>query len=274
MGDPLMPSFPSSLLDTARGAYVRSPHWVQNLLKPAVSLVPTRLKFGKTYRVWRHRIARAANDPDYAREQQLLALRKLLHKAHEGSPFYREIIDQAFDHRFDPETITIEDIRRLPVLTKCRLKQAGERALAVPRVMVDRAETSGSNAEKPFSFFLDKDRSAREMAFVYDAWSRVEYSESEPRATLRGFGFGARGDRTHEWDSALRELRLATFPLTQADAAHYLDLIDQRRIRYLYGYPSSSSFSAGTWSASGAARGSLSRAFCLSASRFMSINAC
>lgn len=227
------------LLDTARGAYVRSPDWVRALLRPGLMLVPTSLKFGNTYRQWRRDIARAADDPAFARERQLLAFRRLLAKAHAGSPFYRDIIDKAFGPGFDAQAVRIEDVRRLPILTKGVLEAAGPAALAVPRVLVDRAETSGSNAETPFRFYLDKDRSAREMAFVYDAWARVGYTESTARATLRGFGFGRASEKTHEWDPVLRELRLATFPLTEADAALYLDLIERRRIRFLYGYPSS-----------------------------------
>lgn len=234
-----MAGLPGQLLDTARGAYVRSPPAVQALLKPLVALVPTQAKFGRTYRDWRARIARASSDPAFAAEQQRAALRALLARAHEGSPFYRDRIAQAFGPGFDARHFDIADLQRLPILTKADLEAAGEAALAVPRMMLDRAETSGSNAEKPFRFYLDKDRSAREMAFVYDAWSRVGYGESDARATLRGFGFGLKGDKTHEWDSALKELRLATFPLTPDDAATYLDLIERRGIRFLYGYPSS-----------------------------------
>jgi phenylacetate-CoA ligase len=54
------------------------------------------LKFGNTYRQWRERIALAADDPQYANDQHLAALRALLLKARTGSPFYRELIDMAF----------------------------------------------------------------------------------------------------------------------------------------------------------------------------------
>jgi len=225
-------------MDIARGAYAHSPHFVRGTLGHAIALVPTRLKFGRTYWRWRQLVAKAAADPHLAAELHLDAFRRLLAKAHEGSPFYRDIIDRAFDNRFDANRVTLEDIRRLPILTKEELGAAGDAALAVPKRILDRAETSGSNGEKPFAFYLDKDRSTREMAFVYDAWSRIGFSESERRATLRGVDVGANATDIHGWDPALRELRLATFPLTREDAGLYLDLIDKRRIRYLYGYPS------------------------------------
>jgi len=227
------------LIDTARGAYVRSPPFVRRSLAPLVAMLPTRLKFGSRYRTWRERTAKAEADPAYAAEQQLSSLRHLIAKAHEGSPYYRPLIEKAFGPDFDPMRLEIADLRRMPILTKADLRAAGDRALAVPRWQVDVAETSGSNAEKPFSFFLDKDRSAREMAFVYSVWAQAGYTERDARATLRGVGVGPGGALKHEWDPALRELRLSAFPLSRDDAALYLDQIDRRGIRYLYGYPSS-----------------------------------
>ena len=227
-----------SWMDTARGAYVRSPRFVRNTLRPLVAMVPAHLKFGKTYRRWRERIARAAQDPVFAGEQQLASLRALLGKAHAGSAYYRELIGGAFGPDFDASQVTRADIARLPVLDKSALRLAGASALAVPAAQVDIGETSGSNHEKPFSFYLDKDRSAREMAFVYDTWSSIGFDEKQCRACFRGFELDPEGTRIHDWDPALRELRLSVFPMTVGDAAVYLDLIDERRVRYLYGYPS------------------------------------
>lgn len=224
------------IMDMARGAYVRSPKPVRNLLAPLLAVVPTSMRFGSSYRDWRRRIRRAAGDPTYAGVEQLRAFRALIAKAHAGSPFYRGLIERAFGAGFDPAVLTLRDIESLPVLSKCDLQAAGDDVLAAPRWSVDVAHTSGSNAEPPFRFYLDKDRSAREMAFVYDAWSRVGFTERDARASLRGI---EKVETNREWDPALRELRLPAFPLTRDDAARHLDLIDARGIRYIYGYPSS-----------------------------------
>lgn len=227
-----------SLMDVARGAYVRSPVAVRRSLAPLVSLVPTQMKFGRTYRTWRERIAYAHADPAYANAQHLAALRTLMQKAHAGSPFYRDLIDGSLGRGFDLSRIEPVDLQRLPVLRKEELRAAGERALAVPRARLDDGYTAGSNGEAPFAFYLDKDRSAREMAFVYDGWARVGFAENTAKIVLRGFGLDPKGQYVSEWEPALKELRLSVFPMTMDDVRLYLNLIDERGVEYLYGYPS------------------------------------
>lgn len=225
-------------LDKARGAYVRSPAFVRRSLRPLIGLVPAKLKFGRTYQRWRRDIERANQDPAFAADRHLASFRSLLAHAHAGSPFYRDLIDKAFGPRFDAARMNLGDLARLPILDKAALRAAGESALAAPRRQVDWAETSGSNAEAPFGFYLDKDRSSREMAFVYDVWARVGFSESDARVCLRGFGLDPAGLNIHDWDPAMRELQLSVFPMTTEDAALYLDLIDARGVQFIYGYAS------------------------------------
>ncbi len=227
-----------SLMDVARGAYVRSPTVVRRSLAPLVALVPTKTKFGSVYQSWRQRIAAAAASPALADAEHRKALRALLRKAHAGSPFYRDLLDKALGRGFDLDSFEPADLTRLPVLTKADLREAGDDVLAVPRSQVDTGDTSGSNGERPFRFYLDRDRSAREMAFVYNGWSRVGFTEKDAKVVLRGFGLDPRGQFIHEWEPALRELRLSVFPMTRDDVRLYLDMIDARGIRYLYGYPS------------------------------------
>ena len=227
-----------SLMDVARGAYARSPQLVRRSLAPLVSLVPTGLKFGSTYRRWRTRIARSHAEPAFAAEQHLAGLRQVIGTAYAASPFYRELFAERFGAGFDPTTFEIADLRRLPILRKEEIRDAGDRLLTVPKSQADQGDTSGSNGERPLTFYLDKDRSAREMAFVYDNWSRVGFTEASSKIVLRGFGLNGDGRRTTEWEPALRELRLSVYPMTHEDVGHYIDLIDRHGLEYLYGYPS------------------------------------
>lgn len=227
-----------SVMDVARGAYARAPRFVRRSLAPLVSVVPTGAKFGNSYRLWRRRIAANAINPAASHEAHLAALRGLLHKAHEQSPFYRDLFDRHLGIGYDYERAVPEDLRRLPILGKRDLEAAGDSILTVPRNSLDRADTSGSNAERPFGFYLDRDRSPREMAFVMDSWSRAGFTEKDSKIVLRGVGLDRRGRISSEWEPALRELRLSVFPMNREDVARYADLIDAYGVRYLYGYPS------------------------------------
>lgn len=227
-----------TLMDMARGAYVRSPAAVRRSLAPLVALAPTRLKFGSTYRQWRELIARANADPAFAAELHVTHLRAVMQLAHRGSPFYRDLFDKYLGAGFDLTAFEPADIQRLPVLRKEDLTAAGDALLTVPKSRADVGDTSGSNGEKPFRFYLDRDRSAREMAFVYDTWGRVGFSEGMPKIVLRGFNLRDDGKGITEWEPALRELRLSVYPMAPEDVGRYIDLIDRHGITYLYGYPS------------------------------------
>ena len=110
------------LMDTARGAYARSPYFVRRSLAPLVSLLPADIKFGRSYRDWRSRIAHSAADPASANAMQLAALRSLLAKAHAGSPFYRDLIDKAFGPGFD--AATVDKVLRLVRIGEWKRHQA------------------------------------------------------------------------------------------------------------------------------------------------------
>lgn len=218
------------LLDIARSAYVGSPVGLRRSIAPLMAMVPTSLKYGGAYRKWRADIARSVHDPGFADAERRRGFSELLAIAAQ-SPFYRKIIGN--NARLDPL-----DVAQLPVVTKDELTAAGMSALAVPRDRLDAGNTSGSNGEAPFGFYLDRDRSVREIAFIHHVWSRCDFHAGAPRAMLRDAYLYDRKGFIHEWEPALGELRLSVFPMTPQDMDLYLDLIDQRALRYLHGFPS------------------------------------
>lgn len=225
-----------NVLDIARGAYARSPIPLKRAVAPILSLAPAALKYGRAYRRMRERIIASERDAGFAGAEQLALLRSLLAKAHAGSPFWRDRLDRALGG-IDLAAVTRDHLISVPVVTKGELTRAGPHVLAVAESKLDRSTTSGSNGEPPFVFWRDKDRSVREIAFINHIWSRVGYDEKSAKAVLRGIRLDNAG-RTAIWDPALRELRLAVFPIREQDVARYLDLIDHHGVRYLNTYPS------------------------------------
>jgi len=226
-----------SVLDIARGAYVRSPKVLRDAVSPALALLPVSLKYGRAYQDWRAAIARSRVDSEFTEGRRLAALRALIAKAYAGSPFWREWIDLALGGRPDLAHFDFETLTALPVLSKETLRQAGAAALAQAPGTLDHASTSGSSGQ-PLLFWLDKDRSPREFAFVNDVWARTGYREGDARCVLRGLLLDDIDKRPFEWEAGLKELRCSPFAMTQARMDLYLEMIDARGIAYLHGYPS------------------------------------
>jgi phenylacetate-coenzyme A ligase PaaK-like adenylate-forming protein len=226
-----------SVLDIARGAYVRSPKVLRDAVSPALALLPISLKYGRSYQDWRAAISRSRTDPVFTETRRLAALRALIAKAHAASPFWREWINLTFGDRPDLAHFDFETLADLPVLTKDILRQAGAAALVQPAATLDHASTSGSSGQ-PLLFWLDKDRSPREFAFVNDVWVRTGYRDGDARCVLRGLLLDDIDQRPFEWEAGLKELRCSPFAMTEARMDLYLDMIDERGIAYLHGYPS------------------------------------
>ena len=226
-----------SVLDIARGAYARSPKALRDVVSPALAMLPVSLKYGRAYREWRGAIARSRSDANFAQKRRLCALRSLLGNAYAGSPFWRERISQALGTRPDLTQADFETLRALPLLTKDALRQAGDAALAQARSTLNHASTSGSSGQ-PLLFWLDKDRSPREFAFVNDVWARTGYREGDARCVLRGLLLADVDRHPYEWEASLKELRCSPFAMTARRMDLYLDQIEARGIVYLHGYPS------------------------------------
>jgi phenylacetate-CoA ligase len=94
-------------------------------------------------------------------------------------------------------------------------------------------------------FYLDKDRSVREWAFITHVWARIGYSPGKRRAVLRGVFLPNVDIRPWGYDAALRELRLSPFHLLPKVMDQYLRLISRYRVSFIHGYPSAIAILAG-----------------------------
>jgi len=199
--------------------------------------MPVSLKFGSTYWRWRDDILRSRSDRDFTCRRRTAALAALLSEAYAGSDFWWERIAKALGADMSPTQIGFESLAALPVLTREELRKVGEAALTVGADTLDPAFTSGSSGH-PFSFWLDKDRSPREFAFVNDVWARTGYQEGDARCVLRGLELADLDQQPCEWEAGLSELRCAVFSMTAERMDRCLDMIDHHGIAYLHGYPS------------------------------------
>jgi phenylacetate-CoA ligase len=227
----------AQFLDIARGAYSKLPPKTRAKLGGLMQLVPTPLKYGGTYRSWRERIVMMRKDPQAVASYCDAARVSLVRAAYRSSSYYRDLFRALFGNDFNPEQVLQQDAwSRIPVLTPSVVMQHREEMCAVDPARLDAGSTGGTSGE-PVKFYLDRNRSPIELAFVHDAWSRAGYRAGEPRCVMRGVELHHTG-RHMQYDASLAELRCSVFHLSDEVMRSYYDEIRARGIRYIQGYPS------------------------------------
>ena len=231
-------------LNRLRTAYVNSPPWLRNVVSPILARVPERLRFGSTYQIYRDHILRSRNDLEFIRDWQIKNFRNVLRTAVLHSTHYKALADKIGLDSSEIENLQLSDINKFPVLTKEELRTKVAEFLTKPANLLDVVSTSGSTGV-PLVFYMEKDRSTKEWAFLLDSWSRIGYKPKYVRAVFRGFQL-SNVDRTPwEFEPALSELRLSPFHLTNDWMDSFCNLIQRYRVRYLHGYPSALTIFAG-----------------------------
>ena len=228
----------SHFLDIARGAYSRLSPQTRSALASFLRFVPEHLKWGSSYREWRELLAAARNDPAIVRKHQDRARLAMVTTAAHHSGYYRPLFEDTFGAGYKPEHLLDEaNWTRIPVLTSASVVAHARDMCTRSPEELDTGSTGGSSG-KPVKFYLDRNRSPIEYAFVHDAWARAGFRAGDPRCVFRGVEL-SNADETHmQYDPALAELRCSVFQLTDATMRGYYDAIVERRIRFIHGYPS------------------------------------
>ena len=230
----------SSLIDVLRTSYVGLPRPMKLAITPALFLLPVSFRFGRRYRAMCADVSRSHHDPSFVRDAQRRNLRDLAIKAFNGSPFYRERMTRIFGADFDPATLDIAALARLPVLTKAEVSAHAEDMLTVPANRMAVRATSGSAHSTRLRVYLDPDRSVREMAFVHSFANELGWRLGDRRVRLDGnlFNKGRAAEVEAAVDPALRELWLSPFRLSEDMARAHLARIRDYDPVLLYGVPS------------------------------------
>lgn len=172
------------------------------------------------------------------RRLQTRRLRELLASAADHIPFYRERIASA---GIDPRRATIDDLQRLPCLTKDEIRP-DPRRLCADRVVggLHVCNTGGSTGE-PLPFFIDRSRQAADQAARIRSrrWFGIEPGERE--LYLWGSPVElSRQDRAKSLrDRLVNQRLLNAFDMTPARMDDFLDQLVAFRPVHLFGYPSS-----------------------------------
>lgn len=175
---------------------------------------------------------------EQAREYQLSRVRAICTLAYEKTAFYRRFFDGA---GVDPRGLkSLEDLRPLPTTSKDTLRQSLQEMCARPvdGGDVDYVSTGGTSGV-PLSFYIGRQRSAFEYAYLIASWERAGYRLGMPMAVLRGrlVQPDSRG-LYHEFDPLLRHHYYSSFHMSEENLARYLAHIATIGPCYLHVYPS------------------------------------
>jgi phenylacetate-CoA ligase len=171
------------------------------------------------------------------RALQLARLKRLLRHAADHVPYYREAFA---DLGFVPDELrAIEDLARLPMLTKPAIRSNLSRLKSERAGTLTRFNTGGSSGE-PLIFLLGNERVSHDVAAKWRAtrWWGVDIGDPEIVVWGSPIELGAQDRLRGLRDRVLRTELLPAFEMSEANLDRFVDRIRDRRPRMLFGYPS------------------------------------
>lgn len=181
--------------------------------------------------------------PERLQALQLERLRRLLSLAQAHVPYYRELFKaQGFAAA---DLRSLDDLRRLPLLTKAQIRAQTERFKSEQARGLARFNTGGSSGE-PLIFYIGKERVSRDVAAKWRAtrWWNVDIGSPEIVVWGSPIELGAQDRVRALRDALFRTELLPAFEMSEAKLDEFLATIRRRRPQMLFGYPSALSLFA------------------------------
>jgi histidinol-phosphate aminotransferase len=165
-------------------------------------------------------------------------LRSTLIRAYEGTPYYRQLFDDAgFNPRLDFQDPG--DLRKLPILTKAHVRRNGDRMLdhRYTNGSFD-ASTSGTTGE-PLNFRMNEQCYAFYYGTLYRHYSWAGYAFRDPMVALRSYVPTERSGPLFRYARLENALYCSAYHLTPANCHEYIERIARFGPKLIRSYPSS-----------------------------------
>ena len=167
------------------------------------------------------------------RERQEYAFLALVHQAYQKSPFYRQLYDL---HHVDITKIKkIEDIQRLPTITKADVRDHIDDIFIGSRLNRSTAHTSGTTGS-PMTLYRDYQSVVKEAAYQWSHRMSFGYELGMKTVTLRG-NLGK--SQMECFDPHSNTLYLSSYNLSKNNAEWYYERIRDFGPHAILAYPSS-----------------------------------
>lgn len=171
------------------------------------------------------------------RSLQLERLRALLTNIGACVPFYKRLFAEL---EFDPAGVnSLDELRRLPFLTKSVIKANTEAMKHGQAKGLARFNTGGSSGE-PLIFFIGNERVSHDVAAKWRAtrWWDVDIGDPEIVVWGSPIELGTQDKVRALRDAILRTELMPAFQMSESNLDRFVARIRERRPRMLFGYPS------------------------------------
>lgn len=174
---------------------------------------------------------------------QLQRLRALLTKAQKDVPYYRDLFATRGFNAAD--VASLNDLQRLPFLTKPIIRQNQEQLKSDQAKGLARFNTGGSSGE-PLIFYIGNERVSHDVAAKWRAtrWWGVDIGDPEIVVWGSPIELTAQDRVRQIRDRLLRTQLLPAFEMSEAKLDGFVETIRRSRPAMLFGYPSSISLIA------------------------------
>lgn len=157
----------------------------------------------------------------------------IFRRAYDKSPFYHRLYSEA---GIKKEDITcLDDIKKLPVITKDMVKKHAAEMLTVPKWQVMAGHTSGTTGT-PLTVYSSWSSIWWNQAYTYSARLRNGFKYGQPLVSLRG---NLDRNTMHMKVHVSNTLYLSSYCINKNTVKAYYDMIIQHQPVAIEGYPSS-----------------------------------
>lgn len=157
----------------------------------------------------------------------------IFRRAYDKSPFYHRLYTEVGIKKEDIKCL--EDIKKLPVITKDMVKKYAQEMLTVPKWQVMAGHTSGTTGT-PLTVYSSWSSIWWNQAYTYSARLRNGFKYGQPLVSLRG---NLDRNTMHMKVHVSNTLYLSSYCINKDTIKSYYELISKHKPVAIEGYPSS-----------------------------------
>lgn len=157
---------------------------------------------------------------------------EIFRRAYDKSPFYHKLYTEAGIEKEDIKSL--DDLKKLPIVTKEMVRQHAEEMLTVPKWKVLATHTSGTTGT-PLELYEDWQSLWREQAYHISARKRTGYMPGDAFVSLRGH---LDKTITHLFVETQNTLYLSSYNINSEHTEQYYNLLKEHKPKAIEGYPS------------------------------------